>query len=241
MKADQGEKIIRYQNRYKQYSHLSFSNDFDRPMAINGLETRVLAALKTKGGFGVFDEGTKKKGLLRRSLLWHRSAKTPRLNRITFPAGRAISVVPSWSWMAYTGGIDYISPAFGGVDWAEMQSPWSDAGENGGARTEFQGGNIALVAEAQEYDLTLTRQGEGILHFDTPERSESLSTTLCVVLGREKPTATSLQKGLVHYVLIVKPTTSVDRNGNKVYERVGAGSLPGRAIGPSSGLTVTIH
>ncbi|KAK3350274.1 heterokaryon incompatibility protein-domain-containing protein, partial [Lasiosphaeria hispida] len=127
--AKQGERIIHYQNLYKRYARLGLTNDYDRPMAIDGLQHRILGALKSQGGFGVFDEGTKKKGLLRRSLLWHRANETPQLKRIVFPKDRTISVVPSWSWMAYTGAIEYEQLEFGGVEWEELQSPWSGGDE----------------------------------------------------------------------------------------------------------------
>lgn len=154
--ANQAERILRYQDLYKRYSHLDLSSPSDRPMAIGGLQDRILRALRTPGGFGVFDEGTKKKGL-RHSLLWYRSHETPRLERIHFNSYRsAVSAVLSWSWMAYMGSIDYISPAFGGVQWEDLRSPWSGGGNgisSGDARTELQGANSALEAATRMFDL----------------------------------------------------------------------------------------
>ncbi|KAL2128804.1 hypothetical protein VTI74DRAFT_8610 [Chaetomium olivicolor] len=231
MDARQGERILRCQDLYKRYSCLGLLNAFDRPFAIDGLQARILSALNSKGGFGVLDEGTRKKGLLRRSLLWYRSPETPRLEGVVFPADRAIQVVPSWSWMAYTGGIDYIGPEFNKVMWEEMQSHWS--GGDQPVRSEVQGGNIALVATAREYDPFKAKQEDGMLIFDTPGLS-SQPMTLCVVLGR--------QEGLMqrNYLILVQETANRDRYGNKIYERVGAGYLPSRCIG-ERGETVTIH
>lgn len=196
---------MRYQNLYKQYSELDLTNAYDRPVAIDGLQDRILSALRTNGGFGVFDEG-KKKGLLRRSLLWHRGNDTLRLRRIKFPADRAISVVPSWSWMAYTGGIDYFTLPFGGMDWEEMQSPWSsvDMPPRGGGKTgarrrgsnastcsSSNPGNIALVATARRFDASLAKAGEKLLRLDDPGEQnptdpEMEPGVLCVVVGRQQ-------------------------------------------------------
>jgi len=239
MNATQGGKIVRCQDLYKRYSGLGLTNDFDRPMAIDGLQHRILGALNIQGGFGVFDEGTKKKGLLRRSLLWIRAPGTSKLDRITFPANRAISVVPSWSWMAYTGAIDYISPDFGGVDWEELKSPWSGPGSGDDLFwTEVQGGNIALVGEAREYDPIKCSDPEKMsLEIDSPGGSLQ-PKTLCIILGRQKGVPLKEKR---HYLLFIKRTANRDRRGAPLYERVGAGFLPGRCIEWSSPVRVTIH
>ncbi|KAB5566321.1 hypothetical protein GE09DRAFT_1272843, partial [Coniochaeta sp. 2T2.1] len=230
-KAAQGEKILRYQDLYKRYSRLGLSNDFDRPMAIDGLQRRILDALRTQGGFGVFDEGDRKKGLLRRSLLWYRADESEGLKRISFPSKRAISAVPSWSWMAYMGAIEYISPPFNGVAWEKLVSPWS--GGVDGARTEGAEGGIAIVGEARSYDPfkgldpTVEEQERGFLVFDEPGHSEQ-RTTLCVVLGTEK--AVPRQEARCYLILVRLVVAAKDRQGASIYERVGAGWLPGRCI-----------
>ncbi|KAK4033138.1 hypothetical protein C8A01DRAFT_50215 [Parachaetomium inaequale] len=231
MDAGQAERILRCQDLFKRYSRLALTNSFDRPLAIDGLQARILAALDSKGGFGVLDEGARKKGLLRRSLLWCRDAETARLERIVFPPDRAISVVPSWSWMAYTGGIDYISPEFDQVEWAEMQSPWSGADEP--VPSALRRGNIPLVAKAWEYDARGAKEGEGMLIFDTPGQSQQ-SETLCVVLGCQKG---STQK---NYLMLVQPTAVRDQSGTTIYERIGAGYLPAKCLG-RHGKRITIY
>lgn len=233
--APQGERILRYQDLYRAYSRLGLSNPCDRPMAIDGLQRRLLRTMKAQGGFGVFNEG-ETRGLLRRSLLWHRGSDTASLSRIKFPADRVILAVPSWSWMAYTGGIDYLKLDFGGFEWEDIRSPWSRSADNV-PRTEIRGGNIALTVMAREYDPNAAVQGEGLLILDTPGGSEQ-PKTMCVVLGIQKGTRPREDK--IHYLLIVTPTTALDRDGSKLYERVGAGYLPGRCIA-LSGSMVNIH
>lgn len=65
--------------------------------------------------------------LLRRSLLWHRAPEVGGLEEIDFKAKK--SAPPSWSWMAYKGGIDYLELPFGQVEWEENEivSPWSSS------------------------------------------------------------------------------------------------------------------
>lgn len=233
MSATKGEKIVRYQDLYKKYSRLGLSKSYDRPIAIDGIQNRLLEAFKTRGGFGVFDDGVSR-GLLRRGLLWHRGFDEGKLSRIEFPSDRATEV-PSWSWMAYTGGIDYLELEFDGVDWEDLQSPWT--GQGGlAARTMDRGGNIALGATVRDFDLGKASEGEGVLIFDTPGSSEKLELQ-CVVLGRQKGDQVWSEK--THYLLVVTPTTS-NRHGTKIYKRVGAGYLPGRCIA-AKGLTANIH
>lgn len=228
-------------------------------MAIDGLQQRILRTIDARGDFGVFVSKKPKekgeRGLLRRSLLWHRGSDTKSLSRIHFPPDRVISTVPSWSWMAYVekheigtgngqakpvvyiGGIDYLKPDFDGIDWEDLRSPWADEA-NGIPQTAVCGGNIALTAKVREYLYMPSNQdNDGLLVFDNPGGSAQRKTS-CVVLGIQKGSMAVKEKR--HYLLLVTPTAAVDRNGKKAYERVGAGYLPGSCIEPG-GEMVEIH
>ncbi|KAK4195606.1 hypothetical protein QBC40DRAFT_343340 [Triangularia verruculosa] len=234
MNVHQGEKILRCQHLFWVYSRLGLTNSFDRPTAINGLQARILRALKAKGGFGVFDEG-ESLGLLRRSLLWHRddgsddaeSGKTDKLVPITFPADRAISMVPSWSWMKYEGGIRYLDVGFDSVEWELIESPWFRTKHRQHSERKSGGDDITLVAEAQDYDDPI---GKGSLIFDTPGQSSPATRYRCVVLGKDKVSRMRPGGVQVCYVLIISEkgvTFSVPGRGPlKVFVRVAAGSLP---------------
>ena len=78
-----------YRDLYESYSKLELSYSTDRPVAIRGLEKRLLRALDTKGGYGVFDI------YLRRGLLWQRDQAS--LERIDFSGKKEQELVPSWS------------------------------------------------------------------------------------------------------------------------------------------------
>jgi hypothetical protein len=234
--ASQGERILRYQELYRKYSRLELSQQYDRPTAIEGLQQRLIRTMHVKGGFGVFDEGVTR-GLLRRSLLWRRGIDTPSLTRIHFPNASALSAVPSWSWMAYIGGIDYLQPGFGNYEWEDLQSPWSKKTPHNISSTDFSIANTALIATAREYDLGAAVLNEGQLIFDTPNRS-SMPRTLCVVLGKAK--GSPLPETQRHYLLIITAARHEGHAAEPVYERVGAGYLPGKCISPN-GFSVRIH
>ncbi|KAK9778550.1 putative Protein kinase domain-containing protein [Seiridium cardinale] len=240
-RADRGEKILRYQDLYKRYSLLGLSQDSDRPLAIGSLQDRIQAGLGADGGYGVFDEGSKsgnRAGLLRRSLLWRRDGDTSGMARIAFPRDRA---VPSWSWMAHTGGIDYISPPFGGVDWEKLKSPWSSNldGSDLGIQTDMLSNEIALVAEARGYNPEAALHGEGEIILDRPGGSQP-SSTKCIVLGIKKGLPELKLKDRMHYLLVVTATKSSGTTGIAIHERVGAGYLPGKCIESKRDL-VMIH
>ncbi|KAF2234694.1 hypothetical protein EV356DRAFT_514837 [Viridothelium virens] len=221
--APQGERIIRYQELYQIYSRLGLSDASDRPRAINGLEKRLLRTMNVRGGFGIFDAGSTK-GLLRRSLLWHRGSDTPSLTRISW------ITVPSWSWMAYAGGkdtngkefpggINYFQLSFNGFDWEDIESPWSHP-KNGESSDK-------LIAKVREFKQSAARTREDYLMFDTPADTNRKNAK-CIILGIQKGPIASSEKR--HYVLVVVPTVRFDDKNTRIYERVGAGYLPGRCF-----------
>ncbi|CAM1502343.1 Fc.00g043270.m01.CDS01 [Cosmosporella sp. VM-42] len=237
MSASQGEKIIRYQDLYKKYSRLAFSEAYDRAIAIHGLENRLLNAFGTSGGFGVFDEGDRG-GLLRRSLLWYNKSDRCQLSRIMRPPDRSI-IVPSWSWMAYTGEIDYLQLDFNGIEWEDLRSPWTRNSDQP-SQTETRGGNIALKATVRDLRLNLALDQDGQLFFDMPGGSERKGLQ-GVVLGTQKGrNPIEPKESKIHYLILVVPTNGRGRDGSNIYERHGVGYLPGKCIGPK-GPVISIH
>ncbi|KAF4456333.1 HET-domain-containing protein [Fusarium austroafricanum] len=222
--ADRGIKILGYQNIYKLYSGLGLSVPTDRPWAINGLQERLLKTLNLQGGYGVFFQDQKnghQRGFFRRSLLWRRAEKESSLPRIPFKEGSSDPKIPSWSWMAYSGSIDYIPADFGETEWMSLQSQW------GTGRDKCSNG--VLVAEARDYTVD---DKDSMPVFDSPSDSEK-ATSKCVVLGRQRDQPEPVK---VHYVLLVQPKSP----SSQIYQRVGAGTLPGRCI-EGNGVKIHIH
>lgn len=86
-----------------------------------------------------------------RSLLWCRDSDIPTLQRINFPSegSHPGSHVPSWSWVAYMDGTEYLHPQFGEYDWEEPNSRWSDRDD----ATAVSDLHRILVATVRRFDL----------------------------------------------------------------------------------------
>jgi hypothetical protein len=183
--------------------------------------------MQVEGGFGILEDA-KFKGTLRRSLLWHRGSDTPSLNRIKNVKA------PSWSWMAYSGGedmngkryaggIDYFMPDFAGNEWEDIQSPWSIPKKTGPDNT--------ITANGWEYDIAV----DGVMSdpeicniiYDVPAE-EGKQKTRCVVVGIQD--GDEQRRERKHYVVVIRATEEPDGEGSVLYERVGAGFMPGKCM-----------
>ncbi|CAI0643816.1 unnamed protein product [Colletotrichum noveboracense] len=224
MRSTRGEKIRLYQIFYSQYSRLEFTRIEDRPFAIIGLEKRLIQAFNARGGYGILDDG---EGLLYRSLLWRRPSNGT-LEKIKFPPERNISI-PTWSWMAYKGGIDYFDPLWNGFEWeqSELQSPWT---------TDTSAGNTSTVNNAISFNVTVRNfdledgdKKHSKLFFDMLVVGERPTSGLkCVVIARPKAGVRTIDRRC--YVLLVTPQSSSDHGGVETFERVGVGYIPESCI-----------
>ena len=222
-------KIEYFQELYKLYSRLSFSRYEDRPFAIAGLEKRLRRAFDTRGGYGVFDDGNKpERGLFHRSILWQSGEKNG-LELIEFPAERNI-YVPTWSWMAYKGAIDYVDIPGGSADWEtnDIEEPWT-RGQNRGSSSAPQDGIIGISVVVRDYTVIKHRKGEIGLTYDLPDRTRGSDgqRAQCVVVA--KSTQARKESGKRYYVLLVAPT-QITSGGKKIYHRLGAGYLADKHV-----------
>jgi hypothetical protein len=200
-------KIKLYQDLYERYSNLALSFNTDRPTAIKGLETRLIRTFETAGGYGVFDL------YLHRGLLWQRSGDN--LKRITGFRGERI---PSWSWMAYDGGIRYMDIPFGEASWSkDIVSPFSARHRKSLSNGEQNGLELPVwdIVEPQNQQLIL----------DEPTRTFA-SPLKCVIVGRNEKQMEDEHQ--IYYTIIVS-FLSVEE-GVGIYERVGVGFLERRNI-----------
>jgi hypothetical protein len=243
LKGNRGEQIRWYQELYAQYSRLGLSHPEDRPIAIQGLESRLISTFSSedgsafRGGYGVLFDGPSG-GLFHRSLLWRRGHDTPSLERINFDDARE-TPPPSWSWMAYKGGIDFIPVPGNTVTWEveRLASPWSGRrrGQSNTARVDAVSRGV-LVARAYEYRVELTRAGAASTIIPDSPRASVDSEVRCVLVGTEKHQPEEGSKERTCYVLIVRPDSvhwrrkTVGYPDYRVYKRIGAGSIPERCI-----------
>jgi hypothetical protein len=199
----------------EEYSKRGLTEKTDRCVALSGLEDRIARTIKRQSRYGVFQP------YLHRNLLWQRSGEG-RMKRIEYKT----QVVPSWSWMAYDGGIQFMDIPFRKVDWMvrlrfneDKYGWWFN-----------KKGNPALVTDIGVFrncDLEQRETNHVILDSSKAERgwiwydlevSESLDAERCVIVGRDsRKDELGLRK---YYILVVRPT-SVD----KEYTRVGVGGV----------------
>jgi hypothetical protein len=243
MASSRGLKIRYFQDLYKQYSRLEFTRNEDRPFAIAGVENRLWKAYSSKGGYGIFDDGPGN-GLFHRSLLWRRGEDepSPGLQAIIFPTGSGSSV-PSWSWMAYRGGIDYFEPPFDKIEWEknDIHPPWTRGNESArAAETSHRDAGIELVAVARDFNVAGSQINEVKIIYDTESNKSDGSRARCVIVARSKESKSVSDKR--HYVLIVVSTHQTGTGGDKIYKRVGAGYMPGKYIAlEKPSIPVRIH
>ena len=130
--------------------------------------------------------------------------------------------MPSWSWTAYDGGIDYITPALGTVDWDASISIYHDLDSDPDKGT---------FAKVWSFDFSGNEKGEDFIVYDDPDDFDSRSKAKCVVLGKAKGMTTPMSRKC--YVLIVSPrflTASITLRESRgeflqVYSRIGVGIL----------------
>jgi hypothetical protein len=226
-----GGRIRLYEEVYQRYSRLAFTRETDRPVAINGLEKRLLRTFGTKGGFGIFEHPD----YLLRCLLWQRAAHNY-MSAIIYPESRK---VPSWSWMAYDGWISYTDVPFGQVCWPTvypvklLHIPLDklydyakgkiNAVAVGVSNDELKRlfsneDNVPRVLEADSktlLSLTANHQNTSVV-FDM-HISSYTSELRCVVVAWDRfPIADQVRR---YYVLVVRPLN--EERG--LYRRAGAG------------------
>jgi hypothetical protein len=204
----------------------------------------MLRDLGARGGFGVFDDG---RSLLSRSLLWRRGKEVTTLERIP-PEVQGAVQLPSWSWMAYDGAIDFVDLPLGGVDWQEdeIHGPWStsDAEEQ---MEEAAGRGLSAIVRPFRWEPTNVDHEDFEIDLDAGEDvgTEGWADWQCVVVGTKK-----VPKGRViqiaertHYLLIIAPTTNGDGMyaDSGFYTRIGVGKAPGALIGDAMASRVVIH
>jgi hypothetical protein len=233
-------KIEYFQGLYKQYTRLDFTRFSDRPFAIAGLEKRLRGAFDTRGGFGIFDDGDRShidNGLFHRSLLWKRSedddevreevkeGKEPVMKWLE-PIGGNVWV-PSWSWMAYKGAIDYTDPPYGTADWEtkEVIPPWTRGRKD---TTQQEVGDIALMAVVRDFNVAGSRPGDCKLTYDR-ERTTALDgqRAQCVIVAKSKEPKEERMKRFFVLLVVAQVVAEGEEKG---YQRTGVGVMLGKFI-----------
>ncbi|KAI5464982.1 heterokaryon incompatibility protein-domain-containing protein [Mariannaea sp. PMI_226] len=231
IKSSKGGRIRLYESLYRQYSSLEFTKASDRPIAIAGLEQRLIRAFGEHGGFGIFDR------YFGRSLLWHRDGDAP-MKAIEFATQQYR--VPTWSWMAYQGRITFMDVKFDTVQWEETQirSPWINHDSSSSRwHTGYTDSNTYLRGRARGLNLALASKHIICDKGNPPPQGREIK---CIIVGKQRAEVEQNVEVQVHYVLVV--AKSLDSKHDVTYERVGIGALLGSWIDlDGNGLAVRIR
>lgn len=193
LRRNHAKRIQLLEMLFKTYSNLGLTVVSDRSFAIAGLERRVARALESEVAFGII------KSYGHRSLFWRRSSDKL-MRKIVYPKNRR---VPSWSWMAYDGIIDYSEIPTKEVEWSSDVQLSFGQGQN----PTFRG----LVVEFNIFEIGREKWR---LVLDVKDDVD-IQKLRCVILGRQ--ILSYHVPDQKYYVLLVFPS-SYPYVG---YERVG--------------------
>jgi hypothetical protein len=190
---------------FQNYSKRGLTEPTDRRVAACGLEARIAGALHCSSKHGIFEKH------LHRNLLWQASDSNTK--RIVYDEDRQ---VPSWSWMACGGGIEFMEVAIGTVSWVNALA--FDAKRDSAALIadvgKFQ--HVTLKTSGDRYIVSnFFGRAKGWVQYDV-EGGKSGRRDHCVVVGR---TEESIRKKH-YYILVVVPTRE-----DGEYTRVGVGMV----------------
>lgn len=191
---------------YEDYSKRGLTEKTDRCVAISGLETRIAGGLQCKSRYGIFEK------YFHRNLLWQ--ASDSKMAEIDYKPGH----VPSWSWMAYNGGIQFMDDIpFGEVAWArnlrfDKEREHALVADVGKFQDE-------LKLDEEHAVLDSSNEKRGSIRYDVrgeDEETRDLCEARCVVVGMKAE-----EGAKTYYILVVKPTKEMEGD----YRRVGVGSI----------------
>ncbi|KAI0411895.1 hypothetical protein F5X98DRAFT_383183 [Xylaria grammica] len=203
-----GRQIL-IQDLYEGYSRLAFTDYWDRPVAILGLQERLARALGTRGAYGVFAE------YFARLLLWKRCNDGPMKRLSQLPESKwllgAHHDAPTWSWFSKVGAIKYITLEFQTIQWerADFKNPFESSENQSRCIKTFR-------AKVRKISLS---QDEVPRYIILDEDQDVVVNDLrCVVIGRGRFRDST--PGVRDHVLIIRNVVGSDR-----YERIGVASL----------------
>lgn len=196
---------------FKKYSQCGLTNESDRDTAISGLVKRIKSALQTEGRYGVFQ------CFFSSLLLWKRCDEEK-----TDPIVYEGRMVPSWSWMVYNGGIDFMSNSRLMVPRYEDLRFDTSRGALVVKIRQFE--NCRMEREEKEHAIFADPGRVGSLWFDT---ATGIEFRHCVVVGMPRGREKDSQK--TYYILVVRVKAL-----EKEYERLGVGEVKARYVSKES-------
>ncbi|KAI0908557.1 heterokaryon incompatibility protein-domain-containing protein [Ustulina deusta] len=195
------------QDLYERYSGLAFTTDWDRPIAILGLQERLARAFKTQAAFGFFST------YFARLLLW--KCRNRLMTCITQQPGSSCRV-PTWSWFSKVGAIQYLDLKFEQIDWAvtDFSNPFKRSVSSSPDEEKSMLRGCARKLIMTEFDMLVS------VTFDESQDFE-VGKLRCVLVGCDR--RENAAGRMRYHVLIIHEISGP--SGEGVYERVGVASL----------------
>ncbi|RDW75138.1 hypothetical protein BP6252_06280 [Coleophoma cylindrospora] len=199
------------QTLLEDYTGRGISNATDRSVAISGLMARIGDVLPCSIHHGIVE------WYLQRTLLWQRSldSKIKKMEKIPYKSVK----VPSWSWMAFEGAVEFVLDKFDGLNVIK------DITFNAEVLTttvwEFT--ESCIITEEERNGVrhqVLNKMGssKGVINIDEEDKEAGLPTVQYVVVLAHRRRIQS--DCLLYFVLFVRPLIKGDG-----YERFGMGML----------------
>ncbi|CAP71746.1 uncharacterized protein PODANS_6_6980 [Podospora anserina S mat+] len=194
---------------FQKYSTSGLTDETDRVIAIHSLVERMEKVVQSKAKYGIF------RFCLGSLLLWKRTEEQKPL--IKYDDDQ----VPSWSWMAYSGGIEFILdpnpsfrvPRFEDLDFADDRSVLN-------VKVRNFGGSCRMGQNEEKYVILDGEEEVGSLWFDIADQIR-FEDCNCVIVGAldaemKDHKVEDARKG--YYMIIVQK-----EDGDRGYKRVGVG------------------
>lgn len=226
-----------FENCFSQYSTLDITDCRDRPAGILGLESRLAESYETASLYGILISS------FYNSLFWHRSGDK-KMKAIDFPEEN----VPSWSWMAYEGAINYgfLPGSFSGSIQFDCAGKEDEDIKltNAGQLAPIRESGFLLIAPLYQVSGSCIIEPDGNsnckiiagdnflgwLRYDVEYKKAGIDL-LCIRVGRintEKEddlrSGELAQRGFAT-IMLVTPTYRDGRHVYKTYQRLGVGII----------------
>jgi len=204
LRAGPGRILEFIQGLFRDFSQLHLTNATDKSVAFSGLESRITEALKTKSIYGIPER------FIHHTLLWQRP-EGGKLNRIEYDNNS----VPSWSWMACSGPIEFA------ISWGTEIERRTNLSFEGNQKHALSAAEVAsfMDCELKGGEKTeVLKKGRkeivGRIRYDRLDDIPEFNVQRCIVVGRIDGA-----KEKKYYVLVVS------RISKHEYTRIGIGEI----------------
>jgi len=199
------------------YSERHLTKGTDREVALSGLHNRIAKALHFQSSYGIFEPH------IHADLLW--KASDNNLKRIDYPG----EGVPSWSWMAYTGGVRFMRISARETMYWTKNIRFDNDNKSVLIASVRKFQNCTAEQENNHYIIWDSRRVKrGWIQYDV-EANVDLHRMRCVCLGKFRWRGKFWERQFRRvrcYMLVVRPTSV-----NGEYERIGLGVVETSCVG----------